>query len=157
MRYIIFITVLNLHKYDRSILINFNLNFFMKKILFSLSLTGFAITAIAQLTIDNATFIIQPGAIVTVQGNLTSNVSIQGTGLLRLNGTSLQNVDMGGNTIPNLELDNTANATLVNNNTRIGNSLVFTNGKFQTGNLNLVLSPTAIITGVNSSRFVWTN
>ena len=129
----------------------------MKKIFFSLSFTGIAITTIAQLTIDNAIFFLQPGATVTLQGNLTSNVDIQGTGLLQLKGTTLQNVDMGGNTIPNLELDNAANATLLNTNTRIGSSLFFTNGKLQTGNLNLTLSPTASVTGAISSRFVWTN
>ena len=51
---------------------------------------------------------------VTVQGDVTSNVDIQGTGLLQLKGSVLQNVDMGGFTIPNLELDNAANATLLN-------------------------------------------
>jgi hypothetical protein len=102
-------------------------------------------------------FFIQPGATVTVQGDVTSNVDIQGTGLLQLKGSALQNVDMGGFTIPNLELDNVANATLLNTNTRIGSSFLFTNGKFQTGNLNLSLSPTATITGANGSRFVWTN
>jgi hypothetical protein len=92
-----------------------------------------------------------------VQGDVTSNVDIQGTGLLQLKGSSLQNVDMGGFTIPNLELDNTANATLLNTNTRIGTNLLFTNGKFQLGNLNLLIAPSATITGNNSSRFVMTN
>ena len=112
---------------------------------------------IAQLKIDNAVFFIQPGATVTVQGDVTSNVDIQGTGLLLLKGSALQNVDMGGNTIPNLELDNTAHATLLNSNTRIGNSFVFTNGKFQTGNLNITLSATANVTGANTAKFFWTN
>jgi hypothetical protein len=51
---------------------------------------------------------------------------------------------MGGATIPNLELDNTANATLLNTDTRIENSLFSQTAKFQTGNFNLRLSPTAI-------------
>jgi hypothetical protein len=129
----------------------------MKKMLLSLTLIAFAAAAFAQLKIDNATFFIQPGATVTVQGDVTSNVDIQGTGLLLLKGSTLQNVDMGGFTIPNLELDNAANATLLNTNTRIGNSFLLTNGKFQTGNLNLTLSPTANITGQNASKFIWTN
>ena len=130
----------------------------MKRIiLISTLLCIYTLSANAQLTIDNATFFIQSGATVTVQGNLTSNVSIQGTGLLQLKGSTLQTVDMGGQSIPNLELDNTSNASIVNTNTRIGSSLLLTNGKIQTGNLNLILSPTAAITGANSSRFVWTN
>jgi hypothetical protein len=129
----------------------------MKKMLLLQALIVFAAAAFAQLKIDNATFFIQPGATVTVQGDVTSNVDIQGTGLLLLKGSALQNVDMGGFTIPNLELDNAANATLLNTNARIGSSFVLTNGKFQTGNLNLTLSPTANITGQNTAKFIWTN
>jgi hypothetical protein len=129
----------------------------MKRILFSILSFSLAVTATAQLKIDNAIFFIQPGATVTVQGDVTSNVDIQGTGLLLLKGSTLQNVDMGGFTIPNLELDNAANATLLNTNTRIGNSMVLTTGKFQTGNLNLTLSPTANITGASATKFIWTN
>jgi hypothetical protein len=129
----------------------------MKKILLSLLIGVVAVQVNAQLKIDGATFFIQPGATVTVQGDVTSNVDIQGTGLLLLKGSALQNIDMGGFTIPNVEIDNAANVTLLNSNTRIGNSLVFTNGKIQTGNLNLSLSAAAAITGANASRFVWTN
>lgn len=111
----------------------------------------------AQLKIDNANFIIQTGATVTAYGDVTSNVDIQGTGLLLLKGSALQNIDLGGKTISNLELDNIAHAALLNTNIRIGNSLILTNGKFQLNNLNLTLSSTANITGANSSRFIWTN
>ncbi len=111
-----------------------------------------------QLKIDNAVFFIGAGATVTVQGDVTSNVSIQGTGLLQLKGTSLQNVDMGGNTIPNLELDNTAHATLLNTNARIGSSFTLTNGHFRLGNQNLsIASSIASIGGASSARFIETN
>lgn len=116
-----------------------------------------AFSAAAQLKIDNAVFFIQPGATVTLQGDVTSNVNIQGTGLLLLKGSALQQIDMGGNTIPNLEIDNASNVTLQNANARIGNSLVFTNGKIQTGNFDIVLNSVATITGANASKFVWTN
>lgn len=128
----------------------------MRKVFFLLLITtGFA--ANAQLKIDNATFFIGAGATVTVQGDVTSNVDIQGTGLLQMKGSSLQNIDMGGHTVPNLEIDNTSNVTMLNSNTRIGTNLLFTNGRFQTGNLSLVLAPAAGITGYSSSRFVQTN
>ena len=130
----------------------------MRRIFMFLLLAGAAtFNAHSQLKIDNAVFFIQSGATVTVQGDVTSNVDIQGTGLLQLKGSTLQNVDMGGFTIPNLELDNAANATLLNTNARIGTNLTFTNGKFQTGNLNLLLASTATITGAGTTRFVWTN
>ena len=61
--------------------------FFMKRILFSILSVSLAASATAQLKIDNATFFIQPGATVTVQGDVTSNVDIQGTGLLLLKGS----------------------------------------------------------------------
>jgi hypothetical protein len=111
----------------------------------------------AQLKIDNATFFIGAGATVTVQGDVTSNVDIQGTGLLQLKGSSLQNVDMSGHTIPNLELDNLSNATLLNTNARIGTSFLFTNGKFQTGNLNMIIGSGATITGHGAAKFFQTN
>lgn len=117
--------------------------------------SGFA--AQAQLKIDNATFFIGAGATVTVQGDVTSNADIQGTGLLQMKGSSLQNIDMGGHTIPNLEIDNTSNVTLLNSSTRIGTNLLFTNGRFLTGNQNLVIGSSAGITGHNSSRFVQTS
>ncbi len=109
-----------------------------------------------QLTIDNATFFIQSGATVTVQGDVTSNVDIQGAGLLLLKGSSNQNVNMNGFTIPNLEMDNVANATLTGN-ARIGNSMLFTNGRIQLGTFNMKMASTATVTGHNSSRFFITN
>lgn len=125
-------------------------------IIFTTLICIFTISAKAQLVIDNATLFIQAGATVTVQGDVTSNVDIQGTGLLQLKGSALQNVNMNGFTIPNLELDNTSNATLTGN-ARIGASMLFTNGKFQLGTNNLLIAPTATITGNTSARFVMTN
>lgn len=134
------------------------LSFMRRFILFTCLVCIYSVSAKSQLKIESgAVFFIGSGATVTVQGDVTSAADIQGTGLLLLKGSSLQNVDMGGFTIPNLELDNAAHATLLNTNTRIGTSLLFTNGKFQTGNLNLLLASTASVTGAGSSRFVWTN
>ncbi|NOT52609.1 MAG: hypothetical protein HOP10_15200 [Chitinophagaceae bacterium] len=128
----------------------------MKKIIL-LSASCFMVMVIkAQLYIDNATFFIQSGATVTVQGDVTSNVDIQGPGLLQLKGSSNQNVNMNGFTIPNLEMDNTANATLLGH-ARIGSSMLFTNGRIQLGTFNMTIASTATITGHNSSRFFITN
>ena len=112
--------------------------------------------ASAQLFIDNAQFFIQPGASVTVQGDVTSNTDIQGTGKLILKGTANQNINMGGFTIPNLEMDNTANVTLTGN-LKVGTSLLFTNGKIVLGANNLTLTDVATVTGQGASKFVETN
>ena len=131
----------------------------MRKIVLCFLLAFIAITsAHGQLKIEGATFFIGAGATVTVQGDVTSNVDIQGTGLLQLKGSGLQNVDMGGFTIPNLELDNAANATLVNTNTRIGTALTLTSGRLQLGNQNLTLSSSILsVTGASSTKFIVTN
>jgi hypothetical protein len=125
----------------------------MKKlIVLSWLALAFATTAFCQLTIDNATFFIQTGATVTVQGDVTSNVDIQGPGKVLLKGSANQNVNMNGFTIPNLEMDNTANATLLGN-ARIGTSMLFTNGKIIQGNFNVRLSDVATTTGGGASKF----
>jgi hypothetical protein len=117
---------------------------------------GGVFTAKAQLFIDNATFFIQTGATVTVQGDVTSNVDIQGPGKVLLKGTTNQNVNMNGFSIPNLEMDNTANATLTGN-ARIGSSMLFTNGKIVQGNFNVRLADVATATGGGASKFFETN
>ena len=130
----------------------------MKKIfLIFLSTVVSASFGLCQLTIDNATFFIQPGATVVVQGDVTSNVDIQGTGKLLLNGTVNQNVNMNGFSIPNLEMDNVANASLTGN-AKIGGDLLFTNGRILLGGFNLTMaaSPAGTITGATNARFVVT-
>lgn len=112
--------------------------------------------AAAQLFIDNAQFFIQPGASVTVQGDVTSNTDIQGTGKLVLKGTANQNINMGGFTIPNLELDNSANVTLTGS-AKIGSTLLFTNGKILLGANNLTLTNVATASGQGAGKFVETN
>ena len=124
---------------------------------------GSSLCAKSQLYIDNATFFIEPGATVTVQGDLTSNTSIQGTGKILLKGTALQSVNMNSGgattnayTIPNLEIDNTANVALTGN-LRVGTSLLFTNGKIQAGAYNFTLANAATTTGMADGKFVETN
>ena len=88
----------------------------------------------AQLTISSgAVFNIQSGAFVTVQGDVTSSADITGAGKVILKGSTNQNVNMNGFVIPNLEMDNVANATLTGN-AKITNSVLFTNGKILVGN-----------------------
>jgi hypothetical protein len=111
----------------------------------------------AQLTISSgAVFNIQSGAFVTVQGDVTSNADITGAGKLILKGSTNQNVNMNGNIIPNLEMDNAANATLTGN-ARIGTDVTFTTGKIQHGNFDLTLGSAASITGSGATKYFVTN
>jgi hypothetical protein len=111
----------------------------------------------AQLTISSgAVFNIQSGAFVTVQGDVTSSADITGAGKVILKGSTNQNVNMNGFVIPNLEMDNAANATLTGN-TRITNSVLFTNGKIQIGNFNATLAAATSATGMGTSKFFETN
>lgn len=112
--------------------------------------------ASAQLFIDQATFTIQSGATVTVQGDVTSNVDIQGAGKVILKGSANQNVNLGGFSVPNLEIDNAANTTLTGN-AKVTGSLQFTNGKIILGANNLTLGSAATTTGAGASKFVETN
>ncbi|MEO6730009.1 MAG: hypothetical protein ABIN01_02245 [Ferruginibacter sp.] len=125
-------------------------------IIFIVMALGVCNISSAQLFIDNAQFFIQPGATVTVQGDVTSNTDILGTGVLQLKGTALQNINMNGFSIPNLEIDNTSNVALIGN-CKVGTSLLFTNGKIQTGNFNLVLDAATTITGAADNKFIETN
>jgi hypothetical protein len=111
--------------------------------------------ASAQLYIDNAQFFISSGATVTVQGDVTSNADIQGTGKLLLKGSANQNVSMAGKTIPLLEVDNVSNATLTTS-ARV-DSLLFTNGEILLGTNNLTLGTGKAVGNPSSTRFVVTN
>ncbi|MBC7872869.1 MAG: hypothetical protein H7Y01_02675 [Ferruginibacter sp.] len=129
----------------------------MKRILLFLIVAGFAtLNANSQLLIDKSIFFISPGATVIAQGDVTSNVNIQGSGLLLIKGSTLQNVNMGGFTIPNLEIDNTSNVNLTGN-AIIGTNLLFTNGKVQLNNFDLRIASAATISQSSSERFVTTN
>src|ERR1700730_8133388 len=119
----------------------------MKKIFpFSILLLS-AYFSQSQLTNQSgATLYIQSGATGTAQGDGVSNADIQGPGTLLMKGTALQNLNMNGFTIPNLQIDNTNNV-LLGGPATIGTSLIFINGKIQLNTFNFSIAPTATITG----------
>ena len=127
----------------------------MKKISLFFMLCIAAFTVKAQLSVNSATLQIQAGATVTVQGDLTSNVDIQGPGKILLGGSANQNITMNGFTIPNLEINNAANATLLSN-ARIGTNLNFVNGKIILGNFNMKFASSSTGTGGGASKFLET-
>ena len=114
-----------------------------------------ALPAKAQLTVSGAQLFIQSGAVITVQGDVTGNTDILGPGKILLQGSANQNINMNGFTIPVLEINNAAGATLTGN-TRIGTSLTFTSGKIKTANFNLTLANVATFSGAGASKFIET-
>lgn len=124
--------------------------------LFTIISSIFILSAKAQLTINATDINMQAGATITVQGNVTGNANIISPGKILLKGTVNQNVNMNGFTIPFLEIDNTASATLTGN-TRIGTSLTFTNGKIITSNFNFTLADIATTSGAGTGKFLETN
>lgn len=121
------------------------------------------LTAHGQLVIDNATFFIGEGATVTVQGDLTTNTTIQagGTGASRgkiaMKGSSLQTISAGTNVvIPHLEIDNTSHVVLASD-LRVGNRLNFVGGRLRTAANHLILPSDVEIAGAAAGRFIETN
>jgi hypothetical protein len=116
----------------------------------------------AQLVIDQATFFIGENAVVTVQGNLTTNVPIQAggsgntLGKIQLKGNALQQINTNGNVIPRLEIDNTLNASLVGD-VKVGSALEFTNGKIQLNAFNFILEDATVVSNDGPSKFLETN
>jgi hypothetical protein len=113
-------------------------------------------SANAQLIIDSASFIVQTGAEVSVTGDISSAKSLPDMGKFLLNGSDSQSVNMNGNSIPNLEIDNSAGVWL-NGDLRVSNSLQFTNGKFVAGDHNFSIAGIATISGMADGKFVETN
>lgn len=109
-----------------------------------------------QLNINNASINIESGAVVTVQGDLSSNVNIGGGGKILMKGASLQTMNMNGFTIPNLEIDNTNNVSLAGD-AKVGSSLLFTNGKFLLGNNTMTMAVGSNATGMGANKFIETN
>ena len=126
-------------------------------ILFLFTFSAMVKFAYAQLTISSgATFHIQSTGSVVVQGDVVSNADISGPGKLVLKGSTNQLVNMNGFSIPNLEMDNAANATLTGN-ARIGSSVTFLNGKVIVGNNTITLTPTTSSIGMGINKFFETN
>ena len=110
----------------------------------------------AQLTVNGASFSIQSGATVTVIGDLSSNKNISGLGNILLKGTTAQHLNMNGFSIPNLEVDN-SDSILLTSDTRISNSLLFTNGVIYVGEHNLALSDITSVSGMGAGKFIETD
>lgn len=130
-----------------------------KVIFFAFALTAIAAgnTASAQLNIgDNAVIYLQEGAVLSIQGDLSSTTDIAGQGTVLLNGWSQQHLAINGHTVANLQLDNTAGAVL-DNDLHIGSRLIFTNGRISVHSGDLYMEGAAGITGYDRSRYIITD
>ncbi len=128
-----------------------------KKVLFIISCAVFMFNGVnAQLTIDSVSLVVQTGAEVTVTGDISSAKSLPDMGKFLLQGTDSQSVNMNGNSIPNLEIDNT-NGVWLTGDMRVSNSLLFTNGKFIAGNHNFSLANITSISGMGTGKFIETD
>lgn len=127
-----------------------------KALLLSLFLCLIFSAGFAQLYINGGTIIIDSGANVQIKGDLISNASITGNGKIVMNGTVNQYMSMSSNSLPNIEINNAAHVSLTSA-ARIEKSLTFTAGKIIAGAYNCTLSPTALLTGMGTNKFVETN
>ncbi len=99
---------------------------------------------------------VQNNGIFTVSGNMTNQASFTGTGKITLMGTAAQTLDMGNDSVYDLIMNNTANASL-NNSTVVLHNLDFQNGKLILGSYNLSIIEAANITNASSSKYIVTD
>ncbi|MBN9381506.1 MAG: hypothetical protein J0H74_12115 [Chitinophagaceae bacterium] len=83
----------------------------------------------AQLNVNNTILYIPGGDYVSVQKDVISNVNIQGTGKLLLNGKFGQVINMGGNKLYSMDINDTAGVKLASNMAADG-IVSFINGIF---------------------------
>jgi hypothetical protein len=110
----------------------------------------------AQLIIDSVSFVVQTGAVVTVTGDISSAKGLPAMGKFLLQGPDSQSVNMNGKLIPNLQIDNALGVWL-KGDLKVSNSLVFTNGKFVTGDHNFSLGDVTSVSGMGAGKFIETS
>jgi hypothetical protein len=110
-------------------------------LLLTLGLSG--ATAWGQMQIDAPLFI-SAGAVVTVSdGNVSGSAAVQGPGTLSMAGTIPQELNMTGNSVENLEINNVA-GILLTGNAAVNGTLSFTNGNMALGASTLSFTTTGV-------------
>lgn len=128
----------------------------MRKLSILLLFYSIANLSKAQLVINGGTITLGANSSITVQGDLSSTADIAGTGKIIMSGSTSQQMNMNGFTIPNLEINSTGGVVLAGP-AKISSSLTFSAGKIQTSDFNLTLTNTATVTGAATGKFVETN
>lgn len=130
--------------------------------LFTLNLLLGSVGVMAQALVIQAggSITTTAGSTIVVQGSVQGAGPITGAGKLIMSGTTASTLDMGGQEVSNLEIDNAAGVSLVNSATLVSTNLNMVNGKLILGSQNLIVDPDATITGqtgVMPARFIETN
>jgi hypothetical protein len=107
----------------------------------------------SQLLLNGGSFIIDSAAVVTIQGDLTSNTSIPGNGKIVMAGSVLQNINMGGFALPFLEINNAQNVNMISD-LRIEKALTFSQGKISSASYNITFSNGAVSSGAADNKFI---
>lgn len=126
--------------------------------LFSLGMCCTAATAIGQSLVIQAggSITTTAGSSIVVQGSVKGDGPITGPGTLVMAGSSASTLDMAGNNVPNLQIDNTAGVTMLSA-ARVTEGVQFTNGKLTLGNNNLTLDDNSTVIGGAAGKFFETN
>ena len=110
----------------------------------------------AQVNVQSVPIRIANGTSISIAGDLKSNQNISGDGKLVLIGNTIQDIDLSGNAISSLEINNSSGVNLLSN-IKIDANLQFTNGKINIDNHDLIFSETANITGGDEFKYIATN
>ena len=106
---------------------------------------GFSLSCIAQGTVNNSGTIVLNGNLV----NLGSSQSNLGTGTFQFSGSTLQTIS-GQNLMANVTVNNAAGLN-IGGNTEIDGVLTLTSGLVTLGSNNLLLGPSATVSGTPSA------
>ena len=114
-------------------------------------LSGTSSVSVNDFTIKNGATFNNAGMLVLKKGftNLNSAPNPVGTGTVKLTGTTIQTMT-GQNIIQNLNISNAAGVT-IEGNTSVNGILTLTSGIVSLGSYNLLLGPSATISGTPSS------
>src|ERR1044071_2759837 len=109
----------------------------MKKHVFILCMCAFPAIITAQVTIEKgATVFLGKNAELDVEGDFAAKENIHGEGMLVLSGTTAQAIDLQGNNLPGLVVDNKQYVALLSP-LAIRQALVLKTGHLQLGQHNL--------------------
>jgi hypothetical protein len=85
----------------------------------------------AQLVVNGGTITIADNASIVVKGDFATNTNVLGPGKIIMNGSSIQQMNLNGFTVPNLEI-NSPGGVVLTGSARVGNTLNLVSGTLST-------------------------
>ena len=121
----------------------------------TLETAGGTMTFNGNITIGSGTTLSSNNKTMNVAGNWINNGTFtQGTSTVVFNGTTAQTIGGSTSTIfNNVTINNTADVTLLNNQT-VNGVLTFITGKLETGPYNVIFGTTGSISGEDASKYL---